>query len=189
MATCPECKADVPDSASRCPNCGARVIEGDKLESVPKKITLGQKIVIAISIVILIIIGFTYQNAEEREDNAAQNVFEDPAESVIVRTAAEMGMTKRYGEPVFSFDATPKSAEIRLLFPYGPLNRREAAIFGQTIAAQLARAYVEKGYMPRNLLVTISSGGPAGQEVNYGAAVYDGNKDVLRWVTPKARNF
>lgn len=179
MAICPECKTEIPDSATTCPNCGKRVIRGDSLASVPGKITLWQKIVIAVSIIILIIIGLTFQHAEERENRAAQINFTEPVETIIGAAASQSGLGKKFGLPAYNLKAETKYAEIFLEFPRGPLTNEQASLFAMAVCGSLARAYVAKGYMPRHLTVHIASASP--NKIYYGQAVFDGDKGDLFW--------
>lgn len=179
MSTCPECKNDVPDTAEKCPHCGRRVIPGDSLEKIPTKTTVWQQFVIAISVIILIAIGFTYQHAEERENLAAQTTFYAPLADIVRSMALHSGMGRQFGFPTLRLKAQTKSAEAFIAFPSGPMSEERAAVFAQAVCAALARTYVQKGYMPRELVVNISSRQPV--PINYGTAIYNGNRDKLGW--------
>ena len=181
MATCPKCKAQINDTASTCEYCGERVIPGDTLSSVPEKITNWQKIVIIVSIIILIAIALTFSGAEKRENQAAQNTFSNPVDAIVYNYAERTGLSSAFGKPEITMNAETKKAIVFVDFPAGPMSVNQAASFAMDVCRQLARTYVEKGYMPRALAVAVSSGGTQGTQVHYGAAVYNGNVDVLGW--------
>ncbi len=179
MGKCPECKNEIPDSEQKCPYCGKNVIAAQILEDVPVKTTAGQKIFIAASIIILIIIGLTYQSASKRENLAAQNNFYAPVKSIIGAATEHSGLGKAFGMPTFTLEAQTKSAEVSIAFPTGPMEQGEASVFARAVCIALARTYVDKGYMPRSIVVKIYSRQP--HEIVYGSAVYDGNHDTLAW--------
>ena len=181
MATCPECKATISDNATNCEYCGKRVIAGDTLSSVPKRITLWQKIVIVVSIFILIAIGFTFKDAEQRENRAAQQMFNHPAEQIVAQAANVMGLSSAYGSPQVTSRFEPKKGIIFVDFTKGPMSVNQAADFGLKVCRTLARTYVEKGYMPRALAVSVGSTGINGTHIHYGTAVFNGNVDIIGW--------
>lgn len=183
MSTCPECNNQIPETTEKCPHCGRQVIPGDTLEQIPTKTTHWQQFIIAISVIILIAIGFTYQHAEERENLAAQTTFYAPLANIVRIAAEHSGLGRQYGIPTLRLKAQTKSAQAYLAFPSGPLSEEQAAVFGQAVCAALARTYVQKGYMPRELMVNVSSRQPT--DINYGTAVYNGNRDRLGWQSAK----
>lgn len=181
MAICPKCKAHISDDSPTCEYCGERVIAGDTLSKVPEKITSWQKVVIVISIIVLIAIAFTFRGAEKRENQAAQNTFSNPVETIVMKAAEASGLSSAYGEPDVTMNAETKKAIVFVDFPDGPMSVNQAADFGLDVCRQLARTYVQKGYMPRALAVFVSSSGRNGTQIHYGSAVYNGNVDVLGW--------
>lgn len=181
MATCPKCNATISDSASSCEYCGEKVIAGDTLSRVPDKITTWQKVVIILSIIILIAIGLTFRGAEKRENLAAQNTFSSPVHEMVLTAAENSGMSSAYGVPQVTMNAETKKAIVFIDFPLGPMSASQASNFGLGICERLSRTYVQKGYMPRALAVSVSSGGKQGTLVHYGTAVYNGNVDLLGW--------
>lgn len=170
-----------PDSEQSCPFRGAGSFAGSTLEKINTKTTTWQKIFIIVSIVILIAIGFTFQNAQEREDKAAQAVFNNPVTDIIATAAAHSGLGNMFGMPGHVLQADTKTAEIHLQFPRGPLSARQAQAFANAVCGLVAKTYVDKGYMPRHVTVSISSAVPGGRIVNYGKSVYDGNLDKMHW--------
>lgn len=181
MATCPECKAHISDSATHCEYCGKRVMEGSKLSSLPSKLTLWQKIVIVVSIFILIAIGFTFSDAEKRENTAAQQTFSHPAENIVANAAQLSGLASAYGKPRITSRFETKKGIIFVTFPRGELSIAQASGFGLDVCRAIARSYVQNGYMPRALAVSVNSGSLNGRNIHYGTAVYNGNVDVLGW--------
>lgn len=181
MATCPDCNSLVPDSSKNCPNCGADIIPASTLEKISTKTTTWQKILIILSIIILIAIGFTFDGAEKREDEAAQNSFARPVAEIIASAATHSGLANIYGIPGHTLKADTKSAEIFLQFPGGPLSARQAQFFGNSVCGMVARSYVNKGYMPRQITVAVASTTPNGQMMVYGTSHYNGNTDTMTW--------
>lgn len=176
MAICPSCKTEVLDTARHCPKCGRQIIPADELENVPKKTSTWQKVVIALSVVILIAIGFSFQGAEDRENKAAQENFSQPVEKIVRDIAAQTGLAQQYGLPAWKLKAETKTAAVAVDFPNASLTAEQAAAYGQGVCAALARVYVAKGYMPRQLTVTVGSGPKV-----YGQSVYNGNIDAIGW--------
>lgn len=187
MATCPECKATISDSADHCEYCGKRVIPGDTLGSVPHKITTWQIIVIVVSIFVLIAIGLTFRDAEQRENKAAENNFAHPMETIVAQAAEQSGLSSAYGKPEVTVRAETKRGIVYIDFPRGPMTSAQASDFAMGVCRSMARAYVNKGYMPRALAVSISSAGRDGSQVHYGTAVYNGNVDILGWEPASGR--
>lgn len=161
---------------------GERVIPADELENVPKRTTTWQKIVIAVSVVILIIIAFTYREARDREDRAAMGILAKPVAAMIDTYASTHGLVRVFGLPRHSLLADPEGAKVSIDFPGGPIAQRQAAAFAGSVCTSLAREYVDKGYMPRHLEVIINSIRPDGQKHAYGKAVFNGDHDRLLWV-------
>lgn len=181
MATCANCQATISENATECPKCGKRVIAASSLESIPEKTTGWQKFVIIITIILLILVGVTYQSAETREDAAAQRNFSQPAARIVSDVAIQTRLSQYFGMPGHKLKATTKGAEVTVSFPRGGLNQQQAASVGQGIAGLLAREYVRKGYMPRHITVSVYSVGPGGRSQLYGKAIYNGNIDALGW--------
>lgn len=180
MATCPSCNEQVPDSAINCPKCGERVIAGDTLSSVPKKTSVGQKVLIALGVICLIGIGFTFEGAKEREDKAAQELFTQPCERIIRDISLQTDVVRQFGLPAYRLFAGTQNAELQLDFAKGTLNADQARSLGMGVCSALARAYVRKGYMPDHIRVIVS-----GRGTPYGDAVYNGNLDSLGWQPAK----
>lgn len=181
MANCPECNAKISDDAESCEYCGKKIYTGKELGSAPHKITTWQIVVIVISIFILIAIGLTFQEAEKRENRAAQATFSSPVEAIIDTAAQRSGLSSAYGKPEITLSAQTKRAIVYIDFPRGPMTPAQASQFALDICGAMARTYVQKGYMPRALAVSISSAGKDGVQVHYGAAVYNGDVDILGW--------
>lgn len=180
MAQCPSCNKHIPDDATTCPHCGKTVVPASELEQLPGKTTTWQKVVIAVGVVILIAIGFTFQGAEQREDKAAQEIFQQPVTKIIQDIGAQTGVSQILGEPTWKLEAKTKSALVAIDFPKGQLSPMQAMAYGQGICGAIARTYVHRGYMPRHIAVSVAAGGkPCGR------AIYNGNLDDLNWETPK----
>lgn len=186
MARCPDCKAKIDDSVKECPYCGKEVIPASFLENIQTTTTTWQKIVIIFSIIILIAIAFTFLGAEKREDIASQNVFDMSVSQLVASTAVNSGMAHIFGMPGHTLKADPKTAEISIQFPTGPLSAAQAQNFATAVSGSVARTYVDKGYMPRSITVNIYSGSPSGRSIFYGRAVYNGDKDYISWI-PEAQ--
>lgn len=182
MARCPECQAKIKDSTPVCPYCGKEVIPASFLESIPTRTTTRQKIFIIASIIILIAILFTFMGAQKREDAAAQDIFSGPVAQIITSAAEKSGLALAYGMPSYTLTADPKTADITIIFPNGPLTADQARNYASYISGMTARTYVSKGYMPREVVVSIASNSHDGRYFDYGKAVYNGNKDFISWV-------
>ncbi len=182
MARCPDCSARIDESLKNCPYCGKEVIPASVLESIPTKITTGQKIFIIVSFIILIAILFTFMGAQKREDRAARNIFNAPVSQLITSAAVHSGLGHIFGMPAYTLQADPKTATISVVFPNGPLTAAQAQNFASYISGMVARTYVDKGYMPREVTVKIASNSPQGRYYTYGTAVYNGNKDFISWI-------
>lgn len=173
MAICPGCKAPVGENETTCPTCG-HAIPASSLESVQTQTTGWQKFIIAVVIVLLIAIAFTFYNAQSREDESTQRIFEAQIGQIVQYVAIQSGLAQRFGVPSWQIVAEPKSATATLVFPSGPLTQEEAALFGRGICIMLAQNYVRRGYIPRSLRVVVSGNQPGGQAL-YGQAVFNGN--------------
>lgn len=180
MATCPACKEHVPDSATTCPKCGERVIAGDTLSNVPQKTSVGQKVLIALGVICLIAIGFTFEGAQKREDRAAQELFTQPCERIIRDISLQTGIVHQFGLPAYRLFAGAQNAELQLDFAKGQLGADQARSLGMGVCSALARVYVRKGYMPDHIRVIVS-----GKGAPYGDAIYNGNLDSLSWQPAK----
>lgn len=163
------------NNAARSVN-GTRVIPADELEKVPTTTSIGQKALIAIGILILIVIGLSFQGAEERENRAAEENFSHPVERIVRDISAQAGVSIRAGQPQWRLSAQTKGALVELNFPNGGLTQLEASAVGRGVCAALAREYVKRGYAPRHIRVIVYGGGIA-----YGDASYNGDIDVLGW--------
>ena len=182
MAYCPECQGKVAEDVRECPHCGKRVIPASSIEKLPSKITSGQWVFIAVATLILIFIAFTFEGAEKREDEAAQKNFIGATTSIINAVSEHGGITAEFGQPKFRLNAKTHGARVFIEYPDGPLSAEQARMIGQSVAASLARAYVKKGYAPRNLEVTVSSRLANQRVINYGRSVFNGDKGDLFWV-------
>ena len=181
MVVCPSCKDQVPHSAKACPQCGTRVIPADQLEDIPTKTTGWQKFVIIVSIILLILIAFTFYGAEDRENAAAQAAFTEPVMRIVNNTAAQTGYGSFFGMPSFKLDAGIKGAAVSVVFPTGPLSQEQAATFGQSVCAALAREYVRLGYAPRQITVNVGTVLADNTVYPYGQAVFNGNIGAIGW--------
>ncbi len=162
-------------------NTEKRSIAADRLETVKTRTTRRQKIFIVASIIVLLAIAFSFENAAKHEDTAAQKIFSAPAQAIIHAQLVKSGLALEYGMPKYEIKAKTKKAQVQIIFPRGPVKGSSAEALAKNICSRLARLYVEKGYMPRGLDVRISSILPSGGEAYYGTAVYDGNLDQLFW--------
>lgn len=179
MAICPSCQAKVEEGTTNCPKCG-RAIPASELENIPDRTSGWQKFVIVVTVILLIIIAFTFYGAEKREDVAAQTIFSGAMQGIVNTVATQSGLGSRFGVPAYTIKATPKTARIVLTFPTGPLNQAQAALFGNGVCASVAQTYVRKGYMPRHVSVIVMGDQPGGKAV-YGESIYNGNIDALGW--------
>lgn len=183
MTTCPSCKEQVPDSAVSCPKCGERIIAGDTLLNTPKKLSVGQKVLIILGVICLIAIGFTFENAKSREDKAAQELFTQPVERIIRDISMQTGVINQFGLPAYQLFAGTQNAELQLDFAKGQLAADQAQSLGMGVCSALVKTYVHKGYMPTHIRVIVS-----GRGATYGEAVYNGNFDNLAWQSSKQNN-
>lgn len=181
MKVCPTCKDQVPHSSENCPHCGTRVIQGDKLEDIPTTTTGWQKFVIIVSIILLIIIGFTFYGAETRENQAAQANFTQPVMRIVSQALVQTGLGSYFGIPSYTLRAETKDAKVSVIFPTGPLSQEQAATFGQTVCVNLAREYVRLGYMPRNIQVDVGTMLTDKKIHPYGTAIFNGNIGSISW--------
>ena len=182
MAYCPSCKGKVGENEKECPHCGKRIIPAESIEKMPSKISAWQWAVIAVSVIVLIFIGFTFKGAEQREDAAAQKNFADSTRAIIYAVSEHGGLTAEFGKPSFKLRAKTHSARVYIEYPDGPLTQEQARMIGQSVAASLARSYVKKGYAPRFLEVTVVSRLTNQRVINYGKSVFNGDKGDLFWV-------
>lgn len=173
MAICPNCKAPVGENETTCPTCG-HAIPASSLENVQTQTTGWQKFIIAVVIVLLVAIAFTFYNAQSREDKVAQQVFEAQMGQIAQSVAIQSGLAQKFGLPTYQITAEPKAATASIVFPSGPLTQEEAAMFGRGVCIMLAQAYVKRGYIPRSLRIVVGGYQPGGQAV-YGQAVFNGN--------------
>lgn len=173
MAVCPDCKAPVGENETTCPSCG-HAIPASSLEDVQTSTTGWQKFIIAVVIVLLIAIAFTFYSAQSREEESAQQIFEAQMGQIAQSVAIQSGLAQRFGVPAWQINAGPKEATASLVFPSGPLTQAEAALFGRGVCIMLAQAYVKRGYIPRSLRIIVAGNQPGGEAV-YGQAVFNGN--------------
>lgn len=181
MARCPFCNSKIEDSEKNCRYCGKEVIPASFLESIPTKTSTGQKIFIIVSFIILIAIIFTFMGVQKREDQASQRIFSEPVSQIIASAAVRSGLGHIFGMPGHTLKADPKTAQISIVFPKGQLSEAQARNYASYISGMVARTYVDKGYMPREVTVTIASDNNKGQYYTYGRAVYNGDKDFITW--------
>lgn len=179
MAVCPNCQAQVGDGEKNCPKCG-KAIPASELENIQTQTSGWQKFVIAVTILLLIVIAFTFYQAEDREDKATQQIFGPQMEKIINTVASQTGLANYFGMPAGQIIATTKTAEAMVVFPSGPLSQAQASMFGRAVCAGLAQSYVNKGYMPRQIRVVVAGNEQGGQAV-YGQAIFNGNIDALGW--------
>lgn len=160
---------------------GERVYAADQLEKVPFKTTFGQKVFIAFSILILLAIVITFHDADSRENQAAQSTFSVIAQPIINSAAEAVGLRASWGHPIYTLNARVKEADVFVEFLHGPIPSEKAEEFGLRACAHLARAYVQKGYMPRHLTVHVFARLENAPRRNYGQAIFNGNLDELQW--------
>lgn len=183
-----EHKDEFPDGSKVANDPGEKVIPADELEKIDTKTSRRQLIVIIASVILLLVIAFTFEGAEKRENHAAQATFSQPVQAIINSTAESTGLRRSFGYPTYTLEAETKSARIFVLFEHGPIPPHQAAIFAQDVCAQLARAYVLKGYAPRRLDVSVSANvSPYNGKIFYGTAIYNGNIDALYWQSAHAK--
>lgn len=179
--TCPHCNAPLPDSAKMCPKCGKWVVPASELEDVPTKTSGWQWAVIIVAAVILIAIGLTFRGAEQRENAAAQQELGAPLAALVQAQTTAMALQP----PRLGLEIATKKADVSLDFP-AAIGADKARDFALAVCAGLARIYVKKGYMPRDLAVHVATTLSDGARANYGTAVFNGNLDDLLW-EPVAR--
>lgn len=180
MPNCPECKKEIEVGAATCSHCGKQ-IRGDELEDIQTKTSTWQKIVIAVGLIVLIAIGFTFMGAENRENKAAMDIFAKPLAELISGISDESKLGREFGAPTHILKADTKSAEVAIEFPRGTLSPMQAEVFAKSVCIGLTRTYVSKGYMPRSIKVRISSAAPDGKKHFYGQAFYNGDLDTMAW--------
>lgn len=185
MDNSPNSKNDVSADTSESPVSGEKIIRGDTLEKVMTKTTTWQKIVIIVGFFVLLAIAFTFEGAKNREDADAQKIFTSPLEKIIGDYVSETGLGQQFGRPTVRFKAGTNFGDVYIEFPSGPLTQRQASIFGQMVCASLAKTYVAKGYMPRNVRVHVLCKLPDGRRLLYGQAFYNGSFDRLVWENAK----
>lgn len=160
---------------------GERVYAADQLENVPFKTTFAQKVFIAVSILILLAIVVTFHDADSRENQAAQSTFSVIAQPIINSASEAVGLRASWGYPIYTLNARTKEADIFVEFLHGPIPPEKAEEFGLRVCSHLARAYVQKGYMPRHLSVHVFARLENAPRRNYGQAIFNGNLDELVW--------
>lgn len=180
MPNCPECKKEIEVGAATCSHCGKQ-FRGDELEDIETKTSTWQKIVIAVGLIALIAIGFTFMGAENRENKAAMNDFSKPLAELISGISDESKLGREFGTPSHTLKADTKTAEVTIEFPRGTLSPMQAEVFAKSVCVGLTRTYVSKGYMPRAITVRISSAAPGGKKRVYGQAFYNGDLDTMAW--------
>ena len=153
-----------------------RNIPGDTLEKIPTRTSPWQWAVIIVAAVILIAIGLTFRGAEERENKAALQNLGAPFTAIVQEQAAALGLTA----PKMDLQIATKTADVSLAFP-GAIGADKARDFAVAVCAGLARTYVNKGYMPRDLAVHVMTTLADGARAVYGKAVFNGNLDQLLW--------
>ncbi|WP_165079450.1 MULTISPECIES: hypothetical protein [unclassified Desulfovibrio] len=155
---------------------GTRNIPADELEKIPTRTSPWQWAVIIVAAVILIAIGLTFRGAEERENKAAMQNLGAPFTAIVQEQAAALGLTA----PKMDLQIATKAADVSLDFP-GAIGADKARDFAVAVCAGLARTYVNKGYMPRDLAVHVMTTLADGARAVYGKAVFNGNLDQLLW--------
>lgn len=165
-----------PEAAGEGPKAGNRNIPADELEKVPTRTSPWQWAVIIVAGLVLIAIGLTFRGAEERENAAAQKELATPLVNLVQQQLAAM----RLPGPKVGLEIATKAADVFVDFP-APIGGDRARNFALAVCAGLARAFVEKGYMPRDLAVHVGAILPDGARAAYGTAVFNGNLDQLGW--------
>ena len=151
-------------------------IPADELEAVPTRTSPWQWVVIIVAAAILIAIGLTFRGAEERENKAALNELSAPFTAIVQQQAATLGLAA----PKMDLNIATKTADVSLDFP-GAIGADKARDFAVAVCAGLARTYVKKGYMPRDLAVHVATTLADGARAVYGKAIFNGNLDQLLW--------
>lgn len=174
--TSPNSAAPTPEEARKSPKGGNWNIPADELEEVPTKTSRWQWAVIIVAGIILIAIGLTFRGAEERGNAAAQKELGTPLVSLVQQQTAALGLS----EPKVALNIATKAADVFVDFP-AAIGGDKARDFALAVCAGLARAYVNKGYMPRGLAVHVGTTLPDGARATYGTAIFNGNLDQLGW--------
>ena len=169
--------ATSPEEARKSPEDGTRNIPADELEKVPTKTSPWQWAVIIVAGLILIAIGLTFRGAEERENAAAQNELSTPLLGLVQQQTAALGLPA----PKVALSIATKAADVFVGYP-AAIGFDRARAIALAVCAGLARTYVDKGYMPRDLAIHVGALLPDGATANYGTAIFNGNLDQLGWV-------
>ncbi|MDE7372111.1 MAG: hypothetical protein K2N07_10325 [Desulfovibrio sp.] len=172
----PNSATPTPETAKKSPKGGTWNIPATELEEVPTRTSPWQWAVIIVAAVILIAIGLTFRGAEERENKAALQNLGAPFTAIVQEQAAALGLTA----PKMDLQIATKTADVNLDFP-GAIGADKARDFAVAVCAGLARTYVNKGYMPRDLAVQVMTTLADGARAVYGKAVFNGNLDQLLW--------
>ena len=172
----PNSAAPKTEAPKKCPHCGKWVIPADELEEVPTRTSPWQWAVIIVAAVILIAIGLTFRGAEERENKAAQKELGAPLTAIVQQQAGALGLAA----PKMDLHIATKTADVSLDFP-GAIGADKARDLAVAVCAGLARTYVDKGYMPRDLAVRVMTTLADGARAVYGKAIFNGNLDQLLW--------
>ena len=172
----PNSAAPKPEDDRKSPRGGNWNIPADELEAVPTRTSRWQWAVIIVAAVILIAIGLTFRGAEERENKAAMQDLGAPFTAIVQQQAAALGLAV----PKLDLQIATKTADVSLDFP-GAIGADKARDFAVAVCAGLARTYVNKGYMPRDLAVQVMTTLADGARAVYGKAIFNGNLDQLLW--------
>lgn len=172
----PNSPAPTTEAAGKSPKDGNWNIPADELEEVPTRTSRWQWAVIIVAAVILIAIGLTFRGAEERENKAAMDDLGAPFTAIVQQQASALGLAA----PKMDLQIATKKADVSLDFP-GAIGADKARDFAVAVCAGLARTYVKKGYMPRDLAVHVMTTLADGARAVYGKAVFNGNLDQLLW--------
>ncbi|MBD5558415.1 MAG: hypothetical protein HDQ92_07720 [Desulfovibrio sp.] len=168
--------APTPEDPKKSPKGGNWNIPADELEEVPTKTSVWQWAVIIVAGLILIAIGLTFRGAEERENAAATQQLSTPLVNLVQQQTAALGLS----EPKVALNIATKAADVFVDFP-AAIGGEKARDLALAVCAGLARAYVEKGYMPRDLAVHVGTVLSDGARATYGTALFNGNLDQLGW--------
>lgn len=168
--------APTPEDPKKSPKGGNWNIPADELEEVPTRTSRWQWAVIIVAGLILIAIGLTFRGAEERENAAAQNELDTPLVNLVQQQTAAMSLP----DPKVGLEIATKTADVFVDFP-AAIGGDKARDFAVAVCAGLARAYVSKGYMPRDLAVHVGTTLSDGAKASYGTAIFNGNLDQLGW--------
>ena len=165
-----------PGAAGKGPKDGNWNIPADELEAVPTRTSPWQWAVIIVAGLVLIAIGLTFRGAEERENAAAQKELSTPLVNLVQQQTAALGLS----EPKVALNIATKAADVFVDYP-AAIGAEKARNLALAVCAGLARAFVDKGYMPRDLAVHVGTTLPDGARAGYGTAVFNGNLDQLDW--------